>query len=62
MHGGQASFDIPFLTIKSKSGALENTFSNASNIFLHKLYYNISQLFLESLKTQENQIMLRGLS
>ena len=43
---------ILFSTVKSKSWVFENMFSNASNIFLHKLYYNISQLFLEILKSK----------
>jgi hypothetical protein len=30
------------------------------DIFLHKLYYNISQLSVESLTTQKDQTFLRG--
>jgi hypothetical protein len=39
---------------------IQNNFSNASNFFLHKLYYNIPQLFLENLITQGNQTFSRG--
>ena len=53
---------LTFLTVKTKSWVLEKKFSNAFNIFLHKLYYNISQLCLESLITQKNQPFSRAFS
>ena len=39
---------------------LENHFVDVSTILLHKMYYNISQVYLESLKTQKNQTFSRG--
>jgi hypothetical protein len=37
---------ILFSTVKSKSWVFKNMFSNASNIFLHKLYFRSGTIFV----------------
>ena len=50
----RVSFTIRIFTVTNKSLHLENHFVDVSTILLHKMYYNISQVYLESLKTQKN--------
>ena len=56
----RVSFTIRTFTVTNKSLHLENHFVDVSTILLHKMYYNISQVYLESLKTQKNQTFSRG--
>ena len=57
----RVSFTIRILTVTNKSLHLENHFVDVSTVRPHKMYYNISQVYLESLKTQKNQIFSRGI-
>ena len=50
---------IRILNVKNKSLRLENQFVDVSSV-LHKLHYNVSQVYLENLITKKNQIFLRG--
>ena len=56
----RVSFTIRILTATNKSLHLENHFVDVSTVLLHKMYYNISHVYLESLKTQKNQTFSRG--
>ena len=56
----RVSFTIRIFTVTNKSLHLENHFVDVSTILLYKMYYNISQVYLESLKTQKNQTFSRG--
>ena len=53
-------FTIRIFTVRNKSLHLENHFVDVSTALLHKMYYSISQAYLESLKTQKNQTFSRG--
>ena len=55
-------FTIRIFTVRNKSLHLENHFVDVSTALLHKMYYSISQVYLESLKikTQKNQTFSRG--
>ena len=54
------SFTIRIFTVTNKSLLFENHFVDVSTVLLQKMYYNISQVYLESLKTQKNQTFSRG--
>ena len=58
----RVSFTIRIFTVTNKSLHLENHFVDVSTVLLHKMIhtYNIFQVYLESLKTQKNQIFSRG--
>ena len=51
----RASFTMRILTVTNKSLHLGNHFVDVSTARPHKMYYNISQVYLESLKTQKNR-------
>ena len=53
-------FTIRIFTVRNKSLHLENHFVDVSTALLHKMYYSISQVYLESLKTQKKQTFSRG--
>ena len=54
----RVSFTIRILTVTNKLLHLENHFVDVSTVLLHKMYYSISAVYLESLKTQKNQTFL----
>ena len=56
----RVSFTILILTVTKESMHLENHFVDVSTVLLHKMYYSISQVYLDSLKTQKNQTFSRG--
>ena len=56
----RVSFTIRIFTVTNKSLLFENHFADVSTVLLHKMCYNISQVYLESLKTQKNQTFSRG--
>ena len=56
----RVSFTIRIFTVTNKSLHFENHFVGVSTVLLHKMYYNIFQVYLESLKTQKNQTFSRG--
>ena len=57
----RVSFTIRTFTVTNKSLHLENHFVDVSTVLLHKMYCNIFQVYLESLKkTQKNQTFSRG--
>ena len=53
----RVSFTIHILTVTNKLLHLENHFVDVSTVLLHKMYYSISAVYLESL-TQKNQTFL----
>ena len=57
----RVSFTIRMLTAcYEQVVGSENHFVDVSTVLLHKMYYNISKVCPESLKTQKNQKFLRG--
>ena len=56
----RVSFTIRIFTVTNRTLHLENHFVDVSTVPLHKMYYNIFQVYLESLKTQKNQTFSRG--
>ena len=56
----RVSFTIRIFTVTNRSLHLENHFVDVSTVVLHKMYHNIFQVYLESLKTQKNQTFSRG--
>ena len=53
-------FTIRIFTVTNKSLYLENHFVDISTVLLHKMYYNIPQVYIESLKIQKNQTFSHG--
>ena len=56
----RVSITIRISTVTNKLLHLENHFADVSTVLLHKMYYNISQVFRDNLKTQKNQTFSRG--
>ena len=56
----RVSFTIRISAVTNKLLHHENHVVDVSTVFLHKMYHNISQVYLESLKTKKKQTFSRG--
>ena len=60
-YGHEYLLTIRILTVTNKSLHLENRFVDVSTVLVHKVYYNISQAYLESLKIGTHSVHVGSL-